>query len=209
MENQIKISLYEKIQLISDEIKSIEKDMTVGTGSYSYKAVSDLMVTKKVKEAEQKFKVVSIPIKQELVSHEVIRTVVKETEKITYSFIIKMIVVFVNLEDTNEKIEVESYGHGLDSGDKGFGKASTYARKYALLNAYKIATGEDPDADASKGETTEKKPSEKRLSVTNYLVQDVKIMNSTLQHFNLGRIDDASDKQIEIMYSNLKQKGKL
>ena len=89
------------------------------------------------------------------------------------------------------------------------GSTSSYARKYALLNAYKIATGEDPDADASKGETTEKKPSEKRVSVTNYLVQDVKIMNSTLQHFNLGRIDDASDKQIEIMYSNLKQKGKL
>lgn len=209
MENGLKKSLYEKIQLISEEIRSIEKDMTVGTGSYSYKAVSDLMVTKKVKEAEQKFKVVSIPLKQELISHEVIRVTEKDKEKITYSFIIKMIVVFVNLENTDEKIEVESYGHGLDSGDKGFGKASTYARKYALLNAYKIATGEDPDADPSKGETSEKKPSEKRIAVINYLIQDTIILNSTLQHFNLGNIDDASDKQIETMYFNLKKKGKL
>ena len=210
MENtEVKKSLYEKIQLISEEIKSIEKDMTVGTGSYSYKAVSDLMVTKKVKEAEQKFKVVSIPTKQDLVNHEVIRVVDGNKEKLTYSFIIKMIVTFVNLENTDEKIEIESYGHGLDSGDKGFGKASTYARKYALLNAYKIATGEDPDADPSKGAEASKKPSEKRIAVTNYLVQDSKIMNSTLQHFNLGNIDDATDKQIETMYNNLKSKGKL
>lgn len=202
-------SIFKKIQKVADEIKSIEKDMTVGTGSYSYKAVSDLMVTKKVKEAEQKFGIISIPTKQELVSHEIIRTLDKDKEKITYSFIVKMIVVFVNLDNPNDKLEIESFGHGLDSGDKGFGKASTYARKYALLNAYKIATGEDPDQDASKQAEVQKQPSEKRLLVVNFLTKDTIVLNATLQHFSLGNIDDASDKQIDLMYKNLKAKGKL
>ena len=37
----------------------------------------------------------------------------------------------------------------LDSGDKGDGKAMTYGDKYALMKAYKISTGDDPDAQAS------------------------------------------------------------
>ena len=56
----------------------------------------------------------------------------------------------VDIDKPSDYIDIESFGRGLDPGDKGFGKASTYARKYALLNAYKIATGEDPDKDKSK-----------------------------------------------------------
>ena len=32
-----KNNLYEKIQLVSNEVRNISKDMTVGSGSYSYK----------------------------------------------------------------------------------------------------------------------------------------------------------------------------
>jgi len=81
---------------------------------------------------------------------------------------------FVDLDDVNSFIEVESFGKGIDSGDKGFGKASTYARKYALLNVYKIATGEDPDAEKSKQLETKKTVSEKRIAVVNYLNNNVK-----------------------------------
>ena len=34
-----KPNLYQKIQLVSNEIKNIEKNMTVGKGNYAYKAV--------------------------------------------------------------------------------------------------------------------------------------------------------------------------
>ena len=151
------MNIYEKIQAVSLDVKNISKNMTVGSGAYSYKAVSDLDVTLAVKEAEATHGIVSIPIKQELIKSEVYRSIKKEsyngrdTEKETYTYVddIKMTVRIINLENPDEFIDIETYGKGIDTGDKGFGKASTYARKYALLNAYKIATGEDPDKDIS------------------------------------------------------------
>ena len=146
--------MYQKIQAVSNEIKNIEKNMTVGKGNYAYKAVQDIDVTLEVKTAETKYGLVSIPIKQELVKSEVIE-VVKDGggKSIQYMDIVKMTLRIINLEKTDEFVDVESFGRGLDPGDKGFGKASTYARKYALLNAYKIATGEDPDENKSKEQT--------------------------------------------------------
>lgn len=145
-----KLNLYEKIQAVSLDVNNISKSMTVGSGNYSYKAVGDLQVTLAVKKSEAEFKIISIPIKQEIIKSEIIRG--DKDGKITLMFIddIKMTVRFYDLEDTTQFLDIESFGRGIDNGDKGFGKASTYARKYALLNAYKIATGEDPDATHSE-----------------------------------------------------------
>lgn len=205
-----KLNLYQKIQAVSNEVRNITKDMTVGTGNYSYKAVSDLDVTLAVKDAEKKYKIVSIPVKQELLNSEVIRIQKKNNEEgLTYVDTIKMTVRIIDLEDTSQFIEVESFGKGIDTGDKGFGKASTYARKYALLNAYKIATGEDPDAEKSKETTTAVTPSQKRIKVENYLNNNVKVLQSTLSHFNIGTIGDATEKQITAMYDTLTAKGNV
>lgn len=202
-----KLNLYEKIQAVSNEVRNISKDMTVGSGSYSYKAVSDIDVTLAVKDAEVKFKIVSIPIKQELVNSEVIRIQKKNNEEgLTFVDTIKMTVRIIDLEDTTQSIEIESFGKGIDSGDKGFGKASTYARKYALLNAYKIATGEDPDADKSKDQTTAKLPSEKRVHVENYLLKNTNALNEMLKYWSVSELKDLTDKQIETIYKTYKDK---
>ena len=93
------LNLYEKIQAVSNEVRNISKDMTVGTGNYSYKAVSDIDVTLAVKDAETKFKLTSVPIKQELISSEVIRTVNKDgKEGLTYVDNIKLTLRIVDLE---------------------------------------------------------------------------------------------------------------
>jgi len=201
------LNLYEKIQAVSNEVRNISKDMTVGSGSYSYKAVSDIDVTLAVKDAEQKYKLVSIPIKQELINSEVIRIQKKNNEEgLTYVDTIKMTVRIIDLEDTTQFIEVESFGKGIDSGDKGFGKASTYARKYALLNAYKIATGEDPDAEKSKETTTAKTISEKRALVENYLLKNTEVCQKMLQHFNVGELSDISEKDITVIFKTYSEK---
>lgn len=203
------MNLYQKIQAVSNEIKNIEKNMTVGKGSYSYKAVQDIDVTLEVKEAETKYKLVSIPIKQELVKSEIIK-VVKDGggESIQYMDIVKMTLRIINLEKTDEFVDVESFGRGLDSGDKGFGKASTYARKYALLNAYKIATGEDPDENRSK-EQTPVTVDEIKNSVVNYMMTDNVYTQNLLSYFNVGSPDDMNAEQFKMAYINLKKKGKL
>lgn len=201
-----KQNLYQKIQAVANEIKNLSKDMSVGKGNYAYKAVSDLSVTLKVKEAESQFGVLSIPIKQDLIHHEVLRTVKGTDESLKFHFIIKMTVRFIDVENPESFIDVETFGHGLDSGDKGFGKGSTYARKYALLNAYKIATGDDPDADPSENLKGKNEPSEKRTLVLNYMLQSEKTTQDTLKYFNVASVEDLTEKEIDIMYATYKQK---
>lgn len=204
-----KKNLYEKIQLVSNEIKNIEKNMTVGKGNYAYKAVQDIDVTLEVKEAEAKYRLVSIPIKQELVKSEIVR-IVKDGggETISYMDIVKMTLRIINLDNTSEFVDVESFGRGLDPGDKGFGKASTYARKYALLNAYKIATGEDPDEIKSKVQTPAT-IDEVKNAVVNYMMTDSNFTQNILSYFNVGSSDDMTAEQFKMAYNNLKNKGKL
>lgn len=145
------MNIYEKIQAVSEEIKNVEKNLTISAGQSSYKAVSEKDVLNAVKKAEVKFKIISIPYKQEIIKQEVIESVNKYNNTIiTLIDTIKMTTKIINLEDTTEAIEIETLAKGVDTQDKGLGKASTYARKYALLNAYKIITGEDPDEHISE-----------------------------------------------------------
>lgn len=202
-----KMSLYEKIQAVSLEVNNLEKDMTVGSGSNAYKAVSDKSVILAVKKAEKKYRILSIPCKQELISHEVLTLQKKDGQSLLYVDNIKMTTIFVDL-DSQDIIEIESYGKGVDYGDKGLGKAATYARKYALLNAYKIATGEDPDADPSKKDNLIVEDTI-RLVVENFLLQNTDYRNNVFSHFNVGMIEDLSDSQIKSIHKNLKDKGRL
>lgn len=209
-EKEIKTkNIFEKIQLVSNEIKNIEKNKTVGTGNSAYKAVQDIDVTLEVKKAEAKYRLVSIPVKQELVKSEIVRTVKKEGyEVINYVDIVKMTLHIVNLDDTTQTIDIESFGRGLDTGDKGFGKASTYARKYALLNAYKITTGEDPDENKSE-EQRVMTESDMLVAVRDYLMKNIGYASDIASYFNVSSITELTQKQLTTIYKDLKKKGRI
>jgi hypothetical protein len=199
------MNIYEKIQAVANEVRNIEKDLTVGSGSYAYKAVGDQAVTLAVKDAEKKYKLVSIPVSVDIINSEVIKTLDGNREKLTYHDLIKMTVEFVDLEKPESKVTVTSIGRGVDSGDKGPGKAMTYARKYALLNAYKIATGEDPDAEKSKESHTAATIDERRAKVVNYY-NDIPDKKEALEsHFGTP-IEKLTDAQIKTVYGSLIQK---
>lgn len=205
------LNLYQKIQMVSDEIKNIEKKTEVKvTQTSSYKAVADIDVLLAVKKAETKYGLLSIPVKQELVkSEQVMKQDRNGYTSVTFADIVKMTVRIVNVDNPkDDPIEIESFGRGLDSGDKGFGKASTYARKYALLNAYKIATGEDPDEQASQ-QIPVATIDEKRNAVINYMLNNADFGQNVLQHFNLGDANDLNASQVETVYKNLQKKGLL
>jgi hypothetical protein len=59
-----------------------------------------------------------------------------------------MTVRFANIDDPADVIDVPSFGYGIDSQDKGPGKAMSYAVKYALLKALGLETGDDADHDS-------------------------------------------------------------
>ena len=203
-------NIYQKIAEVSQLVKNIEKNLQVGSGSYGYKAVGDQDVMLAVKEAENSVGLVSIPIKQDLISSEVIKTIDKDgKEKLTFHDNIKMTLRIVNLDNTSEFLDVETFGKGIDNGDKGFGKASTYARKYALLNAYKIATGADPDQNKSEDKKVVSTPSEKRLAVENFLNANVPALQNILKHYNVGDLSMLTEKQFIELYDTNHKKGYL
>lgn len=202
-------NIFQKIQSVANEIKNIEKKLVVGEGKNAYNAVGDQDVTLAVKEAESKHGIVSVPFKQELVKSEILRVANKGIETIKYVDIVKMTTRIYNIDNPSEYIDIETFGRGLDSGDKGFGKASTYARKYALLNAYKIATSEDPDAEKSKEEKSETPLSEKRAIIYNLLYKNSTYYQAALKMFGRESIDELTDSEIDTLYTSAKKKGTI
>lgn len=56
---------------------------------------------------------------------------------------------FSNVDDPGDTYVMRMLGYGIDKGDKGPGKAVSYAFKYALLKAFCLETGDDSDNDAN------------------------------------------------------------
>jgi len=57
-------------------------------------------------------------------------------------------VAFVNADKPDDKVEIKTFGFGIDPQDKGPGKAVSYATKYAVLKTFVLETGDDPERDS-------------------------------------------------------------
>lgn len=151
------MNLYEKLLTITAELNAVAKNLKVGEGRSSYKAVGEADVLAAVKPLEVKYKVYSFPCTRRIIESTVLEkesTYNGELKKSYQRLIcIETTYRFVNCEEPSEFIEITTYGDGIDPQDKAPGKAMTYADKYALLKAYKIITGDDPDQTASDKET--------------------------------------------------------
>ena len=147
------MNIYQKMLTITDELKTVAKNLNVSTGKSTYKAVSERDILDAVKPLEAKHGVYSYPVSRKTVGEERLESAGYDGKpRTTFYTRLEVVYRFVNTEKPDEYIEITSYGVGLDSGDKGDGKAMTYADKYALMKAYKISTGDDPDQEASKDE---------------------------------------------------------
>lgn len=147
------MKLAEKIQAIANEI-SIDKDLNVSTGkSGSYKAIGEAQIKNKVKPREAEYKISIIPTIELVGEPQIIekKKVFNGNEQITHntSVFVKCILTVYDLE-SDETLTSTAFGQGIDSGDKALGKANTYALKYALMNLFKMSTGEDEDFDNAK-----------------------------------------------------------
>lgn len=147
------LNIHQKMLQATMQIERVKKDLSVQAGKGSYKAVSEGAVLKAVKEVEIELGIYSYPFTRKIVDSQVIvntkeyNGVVTESKQMMMR--IETIYRFVNIDNPSDYIDITSYGDGVDSQDKAPGKAMTYADKYALLKAYKIETGDDPDKDGS------------------------------------------------------------
>lgn len=145
------MNIFEKLMKITSELSTVAKNLEVGFGAAKYKAVGEADVLKAVKPLESKYGIYSYPVKRTIIENSIVETINSKAEvKKNFYVRIESIYRFVNVEKPDEFIDITSYGDGLDTGDKSVGKAMTYADKYALLKAYKIITGDDPDQFASE-----------------------------------------------------------
>lgn len=201
-----KMNIYEKMSAIQQEIVNVNKNLFVKMGNGQYKAVGEGDVLSAVKPAEAKYRIYSYPLTRDAVDIGVIESydrngIVKKQQNL----LLKTTYRFVNLDNTAEFIDMDSYGDGVDSGDKAPGKAMTYADKYALLKAYKIITGDDPDQEgseplASKTTTRTAKPATTaKKGVSEQVLNDLKAVGSSLDKVAAAlkkNVEDLTDKDV-------------
>ena len=155
------MNIFQRMSAITSELQTVAKNLEVTTGKSSYKAVSERDILDAVKPIENKYGVYSYPVSREVLESNMLENVKEFTDKsgnttvtksTTFMSRIKTTYRFVNIDKPEEYIETVTFAEGIDSQDKGSGKAMTYADKYALMKGYKISTGDDPDQNGSNEE---------------------------------------------------------
>ena len=160
------MNIFQRMAAITAELQTVAKNLTVQqTKTSSYKAVSERDILDAVKPLEEKHGVYSYPVSREILESNLLESESdyggKVTKKTTFMTRIKTVYRFVNVDMPDEFIETTTFAEGIDTQDKGSGKAMTYADKYALMKAYKISTGDDPDQTASEETNYSKKQTAK------------------------------------------------
>lgn len=129
-------NIFQRISAVMQDVQYLAKDDQIEFGKTKYRAISEEKVTTIIRKSLITHGIVIVPVKQEHSKDGVLTTV-----DVTYRI--------QNVEDENDYIEAVSSGTGVDTQDKGVGKAMTYAYKYLLLRTFAIPTGEDPDKISS------------------------------------------------------------
>ena len=125
------MNIHQRLAKAMERVTYIKKDKKSGM---NYSIVSHDAVTAKVRPALLEAGIVYYPVNVKHAQNG------NRTE-------VAMTVRFVNAEWPQDYFDVQSFGYGIDSQDKGPGKAMSYAVKYALLKTLGLETGDDPDHD--------------------------------------------------------------
>jgi hypothetical protein len=152
------------ILAVMAEVKSIEKTMDVGTGGSSYKGVSDKVVKEVLQPVMLKHGLVIVPtgVEPKATTERWEETYNGNTKQKQSTFTEVTTKYLLIHQESGESIELAGYGHGVDSQDKGAGKATTYALKYALLYTFLIPTGKIDDADSEHSDSMDVPPTIRR-----------------------------------------------
>lgn len=139
---------------VMQEVKGMEKNSKVGTGNSSYDGTKDQDVKEVFNESLAKNGLCMLPIdineETQIDRWQEVDQWSKSTPKAMkqkQSVFTKVKTKYLLLHISGESLELAGYGHGIDSQDKGAGKATTYAMKNTLLYAFVTPVGKIDDTD--------------------------------------------------------------
>lgn len=207
-------NIFKRLSLITSEITAVAKNLNVGWGKSSYKAVGEADVLAAVKPIEAKHGVYSYPFSREIIESAILTSVKADGTESKQQFMrVKTVYRFVNTDNPSDCIDITTYGDGVDSQDKAPGKAMTYGDKYALLKAYKIITGDDPDQSVSEDmKAKEQKPvqkqtisAEKRKALEIFLSQRTAPDDFVCKLYNVPTLGDLTEKQHAHIVNNIQK----
>lgn len=126
------MNIYEKMNAIMGDVRTLKKDGKVAFGSTKYNFLSEAKTTEIFHDLFHGYKLVLFPI--EATEH-------REGSVTLGHYTYRLL----NVEAPEEFIDLQVNGQGHDSADKGSGKASSYAYKYLLWRTFAIPSNDDPD----------------------------------------------------------------
>ena len=141
------MNIYEKLIEVRKAVPYLQKEVK----GHQYNYVSSSQVLSAVRRRMDEVGLMLIPtITNTKVSAE------NDGKRTTYFTELWIDFTWVNAEKPDETVKSSWYGQGIDiAGERGVGKALTYAEKYYLLKTFNIATDtDDPDSFQDKQEST-------------------------------------------------------
>jgi len=162
---------------VMKEVKGMEKNSRVGTGNSSYDGTKDQDVKEVMNKAMANNGLCILPIsiepKTTLSRWEETDPWSKATpkaKKTKQSILTEVVTKYLLLHESGESIELSGYGHGVDSQDKGAGKATTYALKNCLLYMFLTPVGKIDDTDITHSESIAT-PQKEKVDKRTFLIE--------------------------------------
>jgi len=179
-----KLNIHQRINAIMKDLSYIQKEKEKVNNQYTF--VSHDAVTMAVQPKLVEHGVVVIP---SVISHDQEWTQYDDTyngqTKIKWRGFtsVDINVSFVNIDDPEDKFDVQFFGYGIDEQDKGPGKAFSYAKKYAFLQVFCLGTGDDPERDNVNHKPAERPKGKSRSAMNTEAREIIKEMKASS---NLG-----------------------
>jgi ERF superfamily len=192
------LNLRQKLAVVRRRLVYVQKRGYNPRFNYNYVTAADIAGA--VGDILAELGVVVVP-RLESISHEATRaqgrTEAEHVARVVMSY------SFVDV-DTAEEITVKTAGEGLDSGDKAPYKAMTGALKYALLQSFLLATGDDPEEERfiptnrssspTRGERSERTITADELRELRQLIDDTGTeLERVLTYYKLTSLDEMTE----------------
>lgn len=147
------MNLHQKLVEIRKSIPYLQKNNK--SNQYNYVASSQALGA--IRDKMNELSVLLVP---RITGHHVTENIKGEKQTSTYFTEADFEFTWMNAEKPDETITCPWYGQGVDiAGEKGVGKAATYAEKYFILKFFNVPTDQDdPDTFQQKVESNKPAP---------------------------------------------------